>query len=317
MVTLDSASLAPLVDVYRLPSSIRWNQLFHSKSLWPLCSHPVDVEIGFGIGETLIRMAQKYPKRDLIGIEQNWERISKTLREIQRLKLNNIRVLKIDARWAFQKYFREKSIDRVICLFPCPWLKTKHHKHRLFSRDFFGLLNNRLKDRGEFKVVTDNSSFFQWVLEEVKEAGFEIETKTSPSQYDTKFERKWVRAGQKDFFEINGRKTCHQGITVEKDPVMKSYLLKSFDPSGFRFLPVVTKDCSIIFKEMVFDPIQEKAMLHFVVSEDPLTQHFWVMIFKKGSRWQLCKADGQSFFQTHGTAQTLEWAYRRARETVQ
>ena len=314
MVRLTSDSLKPLIDVYQTSHPIDWSQCFDQPGA-------LDVEIGFGIGETLIRMAQTAPQRNFIGLEQNWERICKTLRQIELLNrksnrlgsLNNIRILKVDARLAFERLFEEKSLDRIFCLFPCPWPKTKHTKHRLFSAEFLRLLNNRLKDQGLLKIVTDHYPFLEWILEEAQGTGFEIHTQKIHSRYDTKFERKWVKAGQKEFFEINASKQQHETIVPVKDIPMESYLLKDFDPAHFRFEQVKEKECSIIFKEMLFDPLKHKAMLHFVVSEGYLTQHFWVMIIKKANRWRVCKADGQTFFQTSGTARTLQLVYERAK----
>ena len=43
---------------------------------------PLEVEIGSGLGEFLIRSALAHPRRDYVGIELNWERICKTLTRI-------------------------------------------------------------------------------------------------------------------------------------------------------------------------------------------------------------------------------------------
>ncbi len=313
MVTLQRCSLAPLVDVHATPHPVNWDQFFPSRqdsARGAPQNHKgsLDVEIGFGLGETLIRMARESPDRNFVGIEQNWERICKTLNRLN--DLNNIRVLKVDARLAFERLFAEQTIDRVYSLFPCPWPKKKHVKHRLFSRQFFCLLNNRLKSGGEIKIVTDHGVFFQWMLDEVKETGFVIETKTIGSRYDTKFERKWVKAGKKNFFELSGVKKNHRDVSIFKDIPMKSYLVDHFDPAHFRFDPAVEETCSVIFKEMIFDPLKHKAMLHFVIQEEHLTQHFWVMIVKQDNRWRICKADGQTFFQTSGTSRALELVYQ-------
>ena len=92
---------------------------------------------------------------------------------------------------------------------------------------------------------------------------------------------------------------------------MKSYLIDHFDPAHFQFSPVVEPACSVVFKEMIFDPLKHKAMLHCVVQEEHLTQHFWIMIVKQGNRWRICKTDGQTFFQTPGTARAIALVYEK------
>ena len=318
MAPLNAASFSPLVNVYELSDSINWETYFVENP-----SGLLDVEIGFGLGETLIRMAQSEPQRNFVGIEQNWERICKTLRQIEILgekksesHLNNIRILKVDARLAFERFFKAQSIDRILSLFPCPWPKAKHVKHRLFFQKFFRLLNNRLKSNGQIKIVTDHGLFFEWILEEVKGTGFAVQTQSVTSQYDTKFERKWVGSGKSRFFELQAIKKDHWDIPVVENVEMKSYLVDNFNPADFKFDPVTTKDCSVILKEMIYDSLKKKALLHFVVQEDYLTQHFWAMIVKQGDRWRICKSDGQTVFQTPGTALALELLCEKLKHTV-
>ena len=77
-----------------------------------------------------------------IESENKCERIHKTLRKIELAHIENVRLLRVDARLAMVRYFQPRSLERIHCLFPCPWPKKNQVKHRLFSRDFLKLLNN-------------------------------------------------------------------------------------------------------------------------------------------------------------------------------
>ncbi|MCK5179659.1 MAG: tRNA (guanosine(46)-N7)-methyltransferase TrmB [Candidatus Omnitrophica bacterium] len=306
-------SFTSLVSPYDLKRPIDWNAQFSR-------SAPTDVEIGFGMGETLMRMAQESPERNFIGVEQHWKRICKTLRVMTKSQssapetFKNVRILRVDARVVFQRLFAPRSIDTVYCLFPCPWPKKGHVKHRLFNNGFLRLLNNRLKKSGTIRIVTDFYPYFQWVLAQAQGAGFCAETATVRPQYDTKFERKWRDEGQEEFFKLDLFKKRHIEAPVKKDIVLKSYTLNEFDFDRLQ-LKDETGKVSVIFKDKVFDRGQQKVMVHAIVAEEHLTQHFWSAIVKNEKTWRIARAEGQNFFPTPGIAKALELVYEAAKST--
>ncbi len=294
---------------------------------------PLDVEIGFGFGEFLIRSALENLGRDYVGIEQNGERICKTLKGIAKIKetvgprevLSNIRLLKAEARIAIERFFNPETIDRVYCLFPCPWPKKAHIRHRLFTTDFLKLLNSRLKPQGTVIILTDFFPYVQWIEQQLCGTGFGVARETVMPRYDTKFERKWRRNGQEEFSELTLTKERHCEVPLKEDAPLKAYDVEDFCPERFCLEKsqqprVATRnqrllrsnqrgDVSVIFKEMIFDSIQEKAMIHVVVAEPIITQHFWIAVFRKGRGWRIGRADGQNLLPTEGLACALEMVY--------
>lgn len=279
--------------------------------------NPLDVEIGFGTGETLLDLSVRNSERNYLGIEQNWERIEKTIKKLARFekdhkqKINNVKLVKMDAGIVFKYFFKSKSIDNIICLFPCPWPKTIHAKNRLFRTDFFRLLNSRLKDGGSIKIVTDHKSYYEWILEQTDNCGFEVKTEVIKPKYKTKFEKKWIEAGQNEFYEIKFSKLKHIKFINQREIILKAYKVKHFDPNVFE-LEDLKGDISVIFKNYLFDVKQQKAMVHLIVSEENLTQHLWVAIFKKNDAWTIFKADGQNILSTKGIATAIEMVYKAA-----
>ena len=134
-------SLKSLVSYDDMQALIDFDQHFEK-------SQPIELEIGFGQGEVLIRKAFEHPERNFIGIEVHWERIARTMKTIMRLQLRkpdalrNIRILDVDALFALEYFFKPESIDHAYILFPCPWPKKKHIRNRLFSTEFLRLLND-------------------------------------------------------------------------------------------------------------------------------------------------------------------------------
>ena len=77
---LNTCSLSPLVDYYDVERPVDWTQIFDRNA-------PLVVEIGFGMGEVILRNAQNNPQTNYLGIEQHWERIYKTMKAIDRSSL--------------------------------------------------------------------------------------------------------------------------------------------------------------------------------------------------------------------------------------
>ena len=243
-------SFKPVILPGELKKPIDWNKQFDR------CA-PLDVEIGFGMGEILMRMARESPGRDFVGIEQHWERMYKTLRSMTLARSNdesifhNIRILKVDAWVVFERLFAPQSVDKVYCLFPCPWPKKGHVKHRLFTAGFLRLLNSRLKMGGGLMVVTDFYPYYEWVLGQIDRTEFDVGTESITPKYGTKFERKWAGEGQKEFFQINLIKKKHAMVPVKEDCILKSYVVDDFNAERFQFNNV-TGDITVIFKDMPY-----------------------------------------------------------------
>ncbi len=300
----------PIIPYHQIKRPVSWHEQFGRRA-------PLEVEIGSGLGEFLVRSALANPRRDYIGIELNWERICKTLTRIvaQRPQggLENIHLLRIDARVAFERLFLPQTVDRICCLFPCPWPKKGHIKHRLFSNAFLRLVNSRLKRKGQVKIVTDFLPYCEWISGEIDGSGFEVAAGSIEARYDTKFERKWQKEGQREFYELNLTKTGSVVVPVKEDTPLQAYSLKKFDPRKFRFQNQ-TGAISVIFKEMLFDPLKQKAMVHVVAAEEELTQHVWVTVMKKGKIWRVYKSDGQNILPTPALARAIELVYETGKK---
>lgn len=292
-------SLKPFILWRQAERPIHWSHRFGREA-------PLEVEIGVGNGEFLIRLAQQHPDRNFVGLDLEWASVQRVLRKIAQSNLNNVRVMQVDARIAFDRLFFPQSLHYVYALFPCPWPKKRHIKHRLFSHTFLQVLNSRLVMGGEVQIVTDHHPYIEWLLEQIPNSGFFCEKKEIPPRFDTKYERKWQEAGQKCFYEIRLRKQDHRDIPVKEDRALDIHRVMRFDAEHFH--PTNHKgDITVEFLDFLYDPKRERGMQRVVVAEENLTQDFWIEIIRQGEeRWYIRPARGCGMVPTLGVQQALD-----------
>ncbi|MFK7160285.1 tRNA (guanosine(46)-N7)-methyltransferase TrmB [Marinospirillum sp. MEB164] len=116
---------------------------------------PLVVEVGFGMGASLLAQAQAMPDHDFVGIEVHQPGVGKLLCEAGDLGLTNLRVYRADAVEVLHQCFAENTIDLFQLFFPDPWHKKKHHKRRIVQPPFVEAIRTRLKLGGRFHLATD------------------------------------------------------------------------------------------------------------------------------------------------------------------
>ncbi len=122
------------------------------------------LEIGFGMGDSLLQQAMLYPENNYLGIEVHRPGIASLLTQIKRFKLNNIKVFYADATEILAHSFPKHSLDLIQIFFPDPWPKTRHHKRRLIQPKFIELLYEKLKLNGKLHLATDWENYAQHML---------------------------------------------------------------------------------------------------------------------------------------------------------
>ena len=123
----------------------------------------LELEIGYGGGEHLARMAAPHPHTGFIGCEVFSGGIAKLLEAIDMERLDNIRLFTDDALKLLLK-LPEASLDAAYLLYPDPWPKTRHHKRRFVSPTTLGELARVLKRGSIFRFATDIEDYADWTL---------------------------------------------------------------------------------------------------------------------------------------------------------
>ena len=300
-------SLMPLFLWRQAERPINWQQRFGREA-------PLELEIGFGNGDYLVRRAQAHPERDFVGVELEWPSVRRALRKIARADVENVCLIQVDARVALERLFRPRSLHRAYALFPCPWSKKRHAKHRLFSRPFLRLLNSRLAAEGEVLVVTDHRPYLTWVLDQVPDTGFESRWQPVPPQFGTKYERKWHQQGRERFYELRLLKREPVEIPLKEDASLKTYRVQDFYPE--RFQPSGERgEVAVEFKEFLYDAKRRKGMTRVIVAEGNLTQHLWIEIVWGERRWHIRPAQGCEIIPTAGLQRALDLVHQAALST--
>jgi tRNA (guanine-N7-)-methyltransferase len=124
------------------------------------------IEIGYGGGEHLARLATEQPSTGFIGCEVFSGGIAKLLQAIDEKQLQNIRLFTDDALKLLVN-LPDASLDEAFLLYPDPWPKTRHHKRRFVSPTTLGELARVLKAGAKFNFATDIEDYANWTLAHV------------------------------------------------------------------------------------------------------------------------------------------------------
>ncbi len=126
---------------------------------------PLTLEIGFGMGQSLLEMARREPARRFVGTEVHPPGVGALLAGIEESGLANLKVLDRDVLEILETAFRPGELDRVQIFFPDPWPKKRHHKRRLVQPAFVERLATRVAIGGELMLATDWEPYAEWMLE--------------------------------------------------------------------------------------------------------------------------------------------------------
>jgi tRNA (guanine-N7-)-methyltransferase len=121
------------------------------------------IEIGYGGGEHLARLASENPGTGFVGCEVFSGGIAKLVQAIDEQGLTNIRLFTDDALKLLLK-LPDASLDAAYLLYPDPWPKTRHHKRRFVSPTTLGELARVLKPGAPFRFATDIEDYANWTL---------------------------------------------------------------------------------------------------------------------------------------------------------
>jgi tRNA (guanine-N7-)-methyltransferase len=124
------------------------------------------LEIGYGGGEHLARIARQNPETGFIGCEVFSGGIAKLLQHIDEQELDNVRLFTDDALKLLVK-LPSGSVDEAFLLYPDPWPKTRHHKRRFVSPVTLGELARVLKPGAVFHFASDIEDYANWTLAHV------------------------------------------------------------------------------------------------------------------------------------------------------
>ncbi len=148
----------------------RWNEIFKNEN-------PIHIEVGMGKGRFITTLAEQNPSINYIGIEKFSSVLVRALEKQQELNLPNLVFLCEDAE-KIVEFFGENEVKKIYLNFSDPWPKDRHAKRRLTSKEYFSRYEQILTHGGVVEFKTDNKVLFDFSLEQIEEAKWEIIQKT-------------------------------------------------------------------------------------------------------------------------------------------
>ena len=163
---------------------------------------PLILEIGFGMGQSLLEMAQFEPDKNFLGVEVHLPGVGALLKGMGEEGVENIRIYNDDANRVIDQCLADASLERVQLFFPDPWHKKRHNKRRLVQPEFVERIRRKLRIGGRFHLATDWEPYAEHMME-VMEAAPGFVNQAGAGQYSprpdtrpvTKFEKRGERLG--------------------------------------------------------------------------------------------------------------------------
>jgi len=188
-------NLGPKYLLAYAPKVLDWRQVFAR-------SAEVVVEIGFGMGSSLITQAKAEPERDFLGVEVHQPGVGACLLQIEAQGVHNLRLIRADALLVLEQMIAPESLARLQLFFPDPWPKSRHHKRRIVQAAFVDRVHSRLGPGGIVHMATDWQPYAKYMLEVmlrhpgfVNLAGAEAFAPRPEYRPMTKFEQRGQRLG--------------------------------------------------------------------------------------------------------------------------
>jgi tRNA (guanine-N7-)-methyltransferase len=160
----------------------RFGQIFDTRTqfVW---------EIGCGHGHFLTAYAEANPDQLCIGIDISTERIDRANRKRDRARLPNLHFIQAEARLFLDALPMGITFSDIYVLFPDPWPKLRHRKHRLLQPAFLKVVAARSELSARLFFRTDFEPYFQAVADSLGEgAGWGRVEEPWPFAHETVFQ---------------------------------------------------------------------------------------------------------------------------------
>ncbi|MBE5957586.1 MAG: tRNA (guanosine(46)-N7)-methyltransferase TrmB [Lachnospiraceae bacterium] len=174
----------------------KWNEVFGNDK-------PIRIEIGMGKGKFITQLALDNPDINYIGIEKFSSVLIRAIEKRTELDIDNLFFIRMDAE-TIADCFAEGEVDKIYLNFSDPWPKDRHAKRRLTSKEFFARYDKILKKDGVVEFKTDNNLLFDFSLEQIPMAGWNIVEFTRDLHNDEKMNAGNVMTEYEERFSAKG-----------------------------------------------------------------------------------------------------------------
>lgn len=153
-------------------------------------SMPIILDVGFGMGDSLISLANRYSDHSIMGIDIFQPGIARVMALANENNLTNLKVIDGDAVDIIAG-LPDSCLSGVQLLFPDPWPKKRHIKRRFIQIERLNILYSKLALGGWFRLITDSLDYYSHAQECLVHTKFKLSKESFGSDIKTKY---WLRA---------------------------------------------------------------------------------------------------------------------------
>lgn len=271
------------------------------------------VEIGFGNGELLSRMAYSRTKDSFIGIDNSEISCEKAAKRAYDLKLKNLKLIRGDAKFLIRELFMNESVDLILAFYPIPWPKKSQSDKRLFDENFLMNVSSILNSDGKFVIVTDDHDYFEWTRENLKSLDIALNTRELQPLKSTKYGRKWESLGRKSWSIVAHSKQFKvkrilEGFEMPHAHLSDIDLGKLEKLSKKRF----SEQGKIVQFKGLFKG-KEGYILKTVAVDGKFSQMYYILVKPREKGWLVRLDDVAKVFKTPAVKMSIEYVAREAK----
>jgi tRNA (guanine-N7-)-methyltransferase len=159
------AELLTFSNVLQYPENMagKWKNYFKN-------DQPITLELACGKGEYALGLAQLYPGKNFIGIDQKGNRIWVGAKKAKAQNLNNVAFLRIQID-RITDFFGKEEVESIWITFPDPQLRLSKDKKRLTHPKFLRLYQQILKPGGVIHLKTDSPQLYNFTKKVIEKYG--------------------------------------------------------------------------------------------------------------------------------------------------
>ncbi|MGZ8545274.1 MAG: tRNA (guanosine(46)-N7)-methyltransferase TrmB [Flavisolibacter sp.] len=150
------AELETFSNVLQNPDATQgtWNSFFDNKN-------PIVLELACGKGEYALGLAEIYPNKNFIGVDQKGNRLWVGAKKAINHHLKNVAFLRIQID-RITDFFGTEEIEEIWITFPDPQLRISKSKKRLTHPKFLRLYYQLLVPGGKIHLKTDSPDLYSF-----------------------------------------------------------------------------------------------------------------------------------------------------------
>ena len=197
------AELLTFPNVLQYPEGMKgtWKNHFGNDA-------PITLELACGKGEYALGLAQLYPHKNFIGIDQKGNRIWVGAKKALAQNLNNVAFLRIQID-SIKDFFEKGEIEQIWITFPDPQLRISKDKKRLTHPKFLRMYQQILKPGGVIHLKTDSPQLYTFTKKVIEKYGLHLHEDLSNVHAQTELKSELEIKTHYEALDIAGSNRVH------------------------------------------------------------------------------------------------------------